>query len=47
MNDKGINFKGSRKEDNQRYMDFLVYCEKRRRDSRRDQVDDIERKRSA
>ena len=47
MNDKGTYFKGSRKEDNQRYRDFLAYCEERRRESRRDQEDDIERKMSA
>ena len=47
MSGKGTYVEGSSKEDNQRNRDFLAYCEERRRESRRDQEDDIERKSSA
>ena len=45
--EKGTYVRGSSKEDNQRYKEFLEYCEEIREESRREQDQNIERKQRA
>ena len=45
--EKALYVKGGKKEDNQRYKEFLKYCEERRTVSRREEEQDVERKQRA